>query len=259
MPYLIILILLLFTGSCQNGEQTNPVVLSVDQSTRKPDSTTLSIVMGQFNPEDHSDFVIVEERYADRPGMYLQKEVYAQFIKMWEAARSENINLQIRSATRNFEYQKGIWERKWSGVTLLDGNINAKKHFDNDSLRALKILEYSAMPGASRHHWGTEVDLNSFNNSWFEKDDGLKLFTWLENNAHSFGFCRPYTQKDTSRRYGYNEEKWHWSYKPLSANYTSFAKEFLRDSMLNGFSGAELCQKIGVVDKYVLGIDHSCK
>jgi len=115
------------------------------------------------------------------------------------------------------------------------------------------------MPGTSRHHWGTDIDLNNFNNAWFEKGDGLELFIWLEKNAHAYGFCRPYTKKDMERPDGYNEEKWHWSYMPLSQKLTDLAEAYLEDEMLKGFMGSEVAPELDIVKKYVLGINHGCR
>ncbi len=49
------------------------------------------------------------------------------------------------------------------------------------------------MPQASRHHWGTDVDINSVEPEYFESGQGLKEYTWLQENAWKFGFCQPYT------------------------------------------------------------------
>jgi hypothetical protein len=115
------------------------------------------------------------------------------------------------------------------------------------------------MPGTSRHHWGTDIDFNSFNNQWFEKGKGLELFSWLEKNASSYGFCRPYTAKGKERPHGYNEEKWHWTYMPLSKIYTSYAEQYLKDNMISGFQGSKVAEQLNVVNHYVLGINKNCK
>ena len=214
--------------------------------------------MGLFDPKADSTFVQIDIKYADRPGMYMNKEAYASFTNMWEHAKKDGVNLIIRSAARNFDYQKGIWERKWLGQTILSDGTNASE-IDSLTLRALKILQYSSMPGTSRHHWGTDIDLNSFENSWFDSGEGLTLFTWLENNASAYGFCRPYTKKDAERPNGYNEEKWHWSYLPLASSYTSFAERHVKNSDIKGFNGASVAEQIKVVENYILGIDSKCK
>jgi len=86
--------------------------------------------------------------------------------------------------------------------------------------------------GTSRHHWGTDIDLNSFNNKYFESGKGKKIYDWLTSNASSFGFCQPYTPKGDHRPHGYNEEKWHWSYQPVSQDITDYAEQYLRNEIL---------------------------
>ena len=222
------------------------------------DSSQLNYLMGKFIPEDNPNFVAIPESDADRTGMYMRKEAYAAFQQMKAAALNAGVELQIRSAARNFDYQKGIWERKWTGETILSSGDNAATAFPDSKERAMKILEYSSMPGTSRHHWGTDIDLNNFNNSWFETGEGLKLFEWLEANAHNYGYCRPYTAKDKMRPNGYNEEKWHWSYTPISDSLTQLAETHLTSQMIQGFMGDEVSTEINVVNNYVLGINQGC-
>ena len=219
----------------------------------------VSYIMGQFDPTTHENFTIIPSRYADRDSMYMRKDAFKHFVRMYEAASEDGINLVIRSAARNFDYQKGIWERKWNGTTILSDGVNAATDIQDHKERALKILEYSSMPGTSRHHWGTDIDLNSFNNEWFEKDEGLKLYNWMLAHAHEYGYCQPYTEKGKARPDGYNEEKWHWSYTPVSKPLLSQASDKLKNEMIQGFLGHEQATTIDVVSKYVLGINHQCK
>ena len=216
-------------------------------------SIALSKVMGQFEPAKDQDFTLVEKKYADRTGMYIQKETYDAFKEMWAHAQKEGVELVIRSATRNFDYQKGIWERKWTGQTKVSGD-DLSKTMPNHKERALEILHYSSMPGTSRHHWGTDIDFNSFDNNYFESGTGLKVYNWLVKNAPNYGFFRPYTEKGTSRPHGYEEEKWHWSYNPLASQYMTTATTKLKNEMIQGFKGSETAIEIDVVDKYVKGV-----
>lgn len=215
--------------------------------------------MGRFEPNKHADFELIPIQYADREGMYLRKDVFTAFKKMFAAAKQNGIHLQIRSATRNFTYQKGIWERKWTGASILSDGTNVAKDLSSPKEKALKILEYSSMPGTSRHHWGTDIDLNAFSNSYFEKGEGKLIYEWMVNNASSFGFCQPYTAKGANRPNGYNEEKWHWTYKPLGREITAYAEKNLTNQMINGFKGSETAEEIDVVGKYVLGINQGCR
>ncbi|MCB0613151.1 MAG: M15 family metallopeptidase [Phaeodactylibacter sp.] len=219
---------------------------------------TTDYIMGHFDPAKHPDFTLVDTRYADRQGLYLRKDTYEAFLRMYEAAKKDGVSLLIRSATRNFDYQKGIWESKWAGALAIENGKDASKAYPNPQERALKILEYSSMPGTSRHHWGTDMDLNAFTNEYFEKGEGLKIYEWMTTHAAEYGFCQPYSPKGEARPYGYNEEKWHWSYLPVAQPLTALAKEKLNDGMITGFKGAEVAEEIGVVEKYVLGVNSDC-
>lgn len=222
------------------------------------DSTiSLDYLMGKFDPEKHSDFVKVDQAHASKTDFYLRKDAYAAFIKMYEAAKKEGIQLQIISATRPFAHQKRIWETKWNGSKKVDGQ-DISKTIKNPVDRALKILEYSSMPGTSRHHWGTDVDLNALTNDYFEKGKGLKEYEWLDKHASQFGFCQPYSEKGYDRPEGYNEEKWHWSYLPFAKKLTDQYKLRVKDESISGFEGSDTAPKIGVVKKYVLGVSREC-
>ncbi len=214
-----------------------------------PPSTLVSkeYLLGKFNPAQHPDFVTVGKPYSEKPGMMLRKEAFEAFKKMWDSARKAGIPLNIISSTRTFEQQKGIWEGKWNRFA---------KDAPEPKDRALKILEYSSMPGSSRHHWGTDIDLNDLNNSAFERGGKHeKVYQWLAEHAHEFGFCQPYS---AGRANGYQEEKWHWSYTPLSKPFLTQYKTNIIDADIQGFLGSNLAAEIGAVRHYVLGINLSC-
>ncbi len=261
--FLLFLVLLpLCMVSCQVADKLSAQKTDnkkVIKRVNPPDtSATIEYLMGKFDPKKHPEFIEIPIKYADRAEQYIRKEVFDAFVKMYYAAAREGILLQIRSATRNFNDQKRIWENKWSGKTLLENKMNAAKDVKDDLARAKKILEYSSMPGTSRHHWGTDMDFNSFDNQWFGKGEGLKLYTWMKTHAASFGFCQPYTALGSDRKTGYFEEKWHWTYMPLSTQYTAMAKKMIKNEMIDGFSGSETAMKVDMVKNYILGISPAC-
>ncbi len=222
------------------------------------DTTVLkSFLMGKFTPQKHPNFVRINSQYASRKGMYLQREAYIAYMKMYQAARKDGVYLKIRSATRSFEHQKRIWEAKWTGRRKVSG-MNLSKKIPNSLNRARKILHYSAMPGSSRHHWGTEVDLNSFSHSWFSYGKGRRLYEWLQKNAKKHGFCQAYTKKNQHRLTGYEEEKWHWSYMPLSSSYTKQSKEEIILNDFSGFKGSSVAKKVDIINSYMLSINPEC-
>jgi len=76
------------------------------------------------------------------------------------------------------------------------------------------ILRFSAVPGASRHHWMTDVDFNSTTSSdWEGSGTFAPLGAWLSPNACRQGFVQAYPP---GRSGGHNVEQWHYSYAPIS-------------------------------------------
>lgn len=215
-------------------------------------------LLGKFNPATHKDFRKIQTKYASRAGMYVRKDVYEAFLKMYKAARADGIDLKILSATRSFSGQKRIWEAKWTGKRKVSGkDLSQAIPFGTD--RAKKILEYSAMPGTSRHHWGTDLDLCALNNAFFESGKGKQIYDWLNNNARDFGFHQPYTDRNTGRATGHSEEKWHWSYIPISQPLTRKYTQILSNEKIIGFLGQESAPNINILDNYVLGVNNECK
>jgi len=77
-------------------------------------------LLGRINPAVDASFSRVRSPYANREGLYLLEEVYGAFIAMHKAAKEDGISLVIISATRTFDAQKEIWQRKWTGARLVD-------------------------------------------------------------------------------------------------------------------------------------------
>jgi len=216
---------------------------------------TKNELMGKINPAKDTNFVKVSAEFTDRSGLYLRKEAYYSFRKMHQAALKENVNLRIVSAFRSFFHQKSIWEAKWTGKRKVEGE-DLSRTTKGDFYKAKTILMYSSMPGSSRHHWGTDVDLNNLENEYFEGGEGERIYSWLTNHASEFGFYQVYT---SGRTVGYQEEKWHWSYLPLSKKMLKEYKEQISCSDFNGFMGSEQADSVRIIENYVLGINDKCK
>jgi D-alanyl-D-alanine carboxypeptidase len=164
-------------------------------------------LIGLNQPNTDPEFIELPRETCSRSGLYLRKEAARAFLSMAEAATADGIELIVVSAARNFTYQNGIWSRKWQ---------RPEYQQLSDFEKAVDILKYSAMPGTSRHHWGTEIDLNHLENDWFLQGEGLEIARWLDANAAYFGFHQVYD--DNPARPGYLTERWHWSYLPLAAS-----------------------------------------
>ena len=254
----ILLLIPIATSSILDLEQKRENELLLEQKRIQKEAELKIYLMGKFEPAERTDFALVPEKYnVGGYRMYLRTETLDAFSQMANRAEQDGVNLRIASATRNFIYQKDIWEKKWSGVTLVDGK-NLATSIPDGLERFEKILEYSSVPGTSRHHWGTDIDINNANVEYFNTKNGKKVYEWLSNNAWMFGFCQPYNLKGGERLTGYNEEKWHWSYLPLAKNFTEEYRRLIKDEDINGFLGAAYSPQINLISDYVLGINPEC-
>ena len=143
-------------------------------------------------------------------------------LSLKEAADKEGFNFNIASGFRSFERQLAIWNRKMSGeAVLLDENSQIIESQNlSDEQKIAEILRWSALPGASRHHWGTDFDV--FNRNTIPSEGGLKLepweylqdhqqpfYLWLQAHLADFGFFFPYQENGS----GVAFEPWHISHK----------------------------------------------
>ena len=215
----------------------------------KKEYITPDFLTGKNNYYIDTNFIEIPANMAYRKKMYLLKETYNAYNKMYLAAKKDGILLKVISASRTFEEQSWIWEDKWK--------TNRSK-FESENALSLYIMQYSAMPGTSRHHWGTEVDLNSTSESYFTSGYGLKVYNWLSQNAAAYGFCQSYNVKGTGRDTGYNEEMWHWSYYSLANGFLESYKNTVNYSHITGFSGESTARALDVIDNYVMAINNNC-
>ena len=171
----------------------------------------------------------------------LRKQAYEAFVRMKRAAYSAGFDIKMISSYRSYEHQTRIWERKYIRFTESDG-LSPDKAID-------KIIEYSTIPGTSRHHWGTEIDIidgypktsgDVLVAKKFESGGPFEAFKkWLDENANSFGFYLVYTN-DPDRR-GFKYEPWHYSYAALSI---PMLKQFRKKNLVRllsteSFEGAD--------------------
>ena len=230
-------------NTIQSQQSTvNRLQTSVNNEKADKDSLLIpkEILLGKFNPATDSNFVLIPEHMASNKSMYCHREAFNAYLAMRDSALNDGINLTIVSATRNFDRQRQIWERKWTNTQ------------GNDSTKIRSIMRYSSMPGTSRHHWGTELDFISVETNYWTHGEGLRIYNWLCANAHKFGFFQPYTADPA--RTGYAEERWHWSYRPLSELYLKAYEQTITPSDITGFNGSYLVDSLGIIQSHVLGV-----
>ncbi len=177
----------------------------------------------------------------------LHPEVVGPWLALRAAADRAGIDLVPGSSFRDFEQQLRIWNAKFRGKrALLDP---AGEPLDAAALdevgRVEAILHWSALPGASRHHWGTEIDVIDaavlpagqrpalVPAEYAEGGIFARLGAWLDAYAGEFGFFRPYD----IYRGGVQPEPWHLSFAPVAQQ----AQALLTPSLLaEALSGADL-------------------
>jgi LAS superfamily LD-carboxypeptidase LdcB len=237
------------TSSTKQDIEESAGVLHSEKYPEKYDISTpeKDYLIGKTDFSKDSGFVKLNPAHCNDRTIYLRIEVAEAFEKMRIAALRDSVVLFVLSGARSFEQQKNIWEEKWN--SLRDQNPKA---------RAFKILKYSSMPMSSRHHWGTDIDLCNLKNNYFEKGKGLKIYSWLTANAHKYGFCQVYTDKQTAGRTGYEMEKWHWSYMPISVQLLERYNKIVKIDDFKGFLGWEMAPEVQIIEKYVNGI-YDCK
>jgi len=166
-------------------------------------------------------------------GINLRKQAHDAYVAMRKAAYEDGFDMKIVSSHRDFYRQQAIWERKYIRYTEVDGM---------QPLPAMeKIIEYSTIPGTSRHHWGTDIDIidgypgvegSVLVPTKFEGEGPFAQFKeWLDKNSEKFDFYLVYT--DSYFRKGFKYEPWHYSYAPLSI---PMLKQFRKSNILKNLS-----------------------
>ncbi len=162
-----------------------------------------------------------------RSGQLLHPEALVAFERLCADARTAGFDPQVVSGFRSFERQRTIWNGKAVGLRpVLDSSgapLDVAQLSPEQTVFA--ILRWSALPGGSRHHWGTDFDVVDAGaipvnyrlqlSPQEVADDGIfgPFHCWLDERiaaGQSYGLFRPYAED----RGGVAPERWHLSYAP---------------------------------------------
>jgi len=188
-------------------------------------------------------------------GVLVHREAKAALIRLKHRAEKDGIQLTLISGFRGFEAQLKIWNLKCQGKReLLDEEGQPLDYGSlNDDEIVSAILRWSALPGASRHHWGTDFDV--FDAVALAPGKNIQLVPqeaapggpferfsqWLDENLAQESFFRPYV-RDLG---GVSPEWWHISYEPLSMSYL---KQYSLELLRGAIQGAAM-EKKAIVEK----------
>lgn len=191
-------------------------------------------------------------------------EIHQQLCEPWfvllEAAHRAGFDLAIASAYRSFDRQLQIWNAKLSGQRpMVDDRGQAIVTEGLSSYQRMQyVLRWSSIPGASRHHWGSELDI--YDRAAIDSDYRLQLvpaeyvgngpfapmLSWLREyliKYSALGFFFPY---DTDRG-GIAPEPWHLSYRPVADNYQ---RQWSLSVWQSYLLTLDFCEKITLFDHF---------
>ncbi len=187
----------------------------------------------------------------------VHRDVVAPLGQLCEQAQQAGFALRVASGFRSFERQLAIWNAKADGRRpVLDqaGQPLALEAL-SEREKMWAILRWSALPGTSRHHWGTDIDVwdgSAVDDAYLVRltaDECVEggpfyaLHCWLDQviDAASGGFFRPY-QTD---RGGIAPEPWHLSYLPIATQYEQWLQPAVVRELLEA---SDLALKTVVLD-----------
>ena len=192
----------------------------------------------------------------------LEQNTLIAFNKMHEAALQDGIDIKIVSGFRDFERQMLIWNNKYKKYTT-EYKLSPTKAIE-------EIIRFSTLPGTSRHHWGTEIDIIDASDERYKDEEDVlltekyengiftKLKRWMDTNSERFGFYLTYVN-DNSRK-GFEYEPWHYSYKPVSIELLNIfinndIGSIISTTSMEGkeFISKDFIQKY--IDEYVKGVN----
>ena len=178
------------------------------------------------------------------------------FINLTNQAKLDGVEISIVSSFRSFDQQMAIWNDKWKGYrpvyAKLGRPLNITKMSSIEKFKAIAL--WSALPGLSRHHWGTDIDIFSADaiNKGYQVEltpsefsaNGIccELDYWLNKNLESFGFYRPYNTYNG----GVAEEPWHISHIKTSQ---SILDSFDFNALRNHVNESDICEREFIVER----------
>jgi LAS superfamily LD-carboxypeptidase LdcB len=199
----------------------------------------------------------------------LHADALTAFLDMKADAARAGIDLAITSAFRDFAAQQRIWDAKYRGERpVYDENGCVRDQGSlSDEERVEAIMCWSAVPGASRHHWGSELDLVDH----AAMPEGYRillapaecapggvfypLHCWLDANLARYGYFRPYG----TFRGGVRPEPWHVSFAAVSVPALA---ALTREILVEAIEGSDmlgrelvLARIAEIYDRYVANVD----
>ena len=179
----------------------------------------------------------VERAVSSSSNLLVHRAVVEPLAALCEQAAQQGFDLRLCSSFRSFDRQLKIWNDKISGLRPVFDDSGAPLDLTQLSewQQVQAVMRWSALPGASRHHWGTDFDIYDAAavDARYqiqlvpEEVEGSGVFAplhdWLDTSVLAgsvlagSGFYRPYAQDHG----GIAPERWHISYRPVADSYAA--------------------------------------
>jgi len=207
-----LLLLVLGLGACAAPRQT----LKTDTLSQAPTATTTPLIPAPAMTDVQLLGLVRPTGMVQDPvsGNWALPAVIDAFLRFKEQAKTDGWNLILVSGYRSYSSQRRVWNQSDDDY-LQHGATDQKK-------RVEAIMSLVSVPGLSRHHWGTELDISEsslrgqlVNVEPDTPEKVLRFYEWMEKNAPKYGFCKVYLGNNGA----VHNEPWHWSFLPYSKGY----------------------------------------
>ena len=222
--------------------------------------------MGGFNRKNGRDDIMSlmdcyglrsteSDDFVEMDGCFVDKEILPYLQGLQKLLAQNGFRLRVESAYRSFDRQLSIWNRKARGELPLlskDGIVMERPKDEENLMYA--ILTWSALPGCSRHHLGSDIDVVDAQacpedyevQLTTEECDTLfapfhKKLSELIVSDSSFGFERVFVPG----RGKIQPEPWHIAHLPTSRRRL---ENFSISALKNLYEKSEIACKTAILD-----------
>lgn len=174
-------------------------------AVEKEGTVGMGISFEQYLGLDNAHLVSLE-RHDGGSALIIEREALQAFKALQADAGRQGFTLEACSAYRSFDRQAKLFGAKFLGQRpILDRNEQVISDFIEDPIKRMQaILVFSALPGFSRHHFGSDLDIyapnllpegQSLQLTYHEYLPGAyfyELGLYLKESLHLFDFANPY-------------------------------------------------------------------
>jgi len=182
------------------------------------------------------------------------------FIALRHRFADHGVQLAIASSYRSFDQQLAIWNEKMRGErAVLDDQLQVVDLSGaSDVEKLLSILRWTALPGCSRHHWGSDLDvydLSSLPNGYrlqlvpdeYSSSGPFARLAKLLDDWMTEGVCEGFVRPYVGGLDGVAFEPWHISHV-LTAD--AHRQVLSADLVKNHLARVDIAGKKAILDNF---------